>query len=85
MEPLWTFMRQSPSRKCAHSHIRAQKISLKARQMNASLRETDTDKEIDGCAGRERKQQITRTDKETEDIKQLKRDSQTAMWKLWQT
>lgn len=83
MEPLWTFMRQSPSRKCAHSHIRAQKISLKARQMNASLRETD--KEIDGCAGRERKQQITRTDKETEDIKQLKRDSQTAMWKLWQT
>lgn len=30
-----------------------------ARKMNASLRETDSDREIDGCAGRERKQQIT--------------------------
>lgn len=68
-----------------HSQKKKKKISLKARQMNASLRETDTDKEIDGCAGRERKQQITHTDKETEDIKQLKRDSQTGMWKLWQT
>lgn len=57
MEPPWMFMRRSPSRK--RTHTRKNKIPLKARQINASLRETDADKEIDGCAGRERKQQIT--------------------------